>query len=59
VLPKLKSFLFLDGYESVVYEAAAKIATMIIAEEGGNEAKEWVILFIGGIGNIFFIQVIS
>lgn len=51
MLPKLKSFLFLDGYESVVYEAAAKIATMIIAEEGGNEAKEWVILFIGGIGN--------
>ena len=53
-MPKLKSFLFLDGYESVVYEAAAKIATMIIAEEGGNEAKEWVILFIGGIGIKFF-----
>ncbi|CAD8123762.1 unnamed protein product [Paramecium sonneborni] len=51
VVPKLKQFLFLDGYDRVVYEAAAKIATMIIAEEGGNEAKEWVILFLGGIGN--------
>lgn len=46
----MRSFLFLDGYEPVVYEAAAKIATMIIAEEGGKEANEWVILFIGGIG---------
>lgn len=35
----------------MVYEAAAKIVTMIIADEGGNDAKEWVILFIGGIGN--------
>ncbi|CAD8207074.1 unnamed protein product [Paramecium octaurelia] len=51
VLPKLKQFLFLDGYDPMAYEAAAKIATMIIAEEGGNDAKEWVILFLGGIGN--------
>ncbi|CAD8111966.1 unnamed protein product [Paramecium primaurelia] len=51
VLPKLKQFLFLDGYDPMAYEAAAKIATMIIAEEGGNDANEWVILFLGGIGN--------
>ncbi|CAK91061.1 unnamed protein product (macronuclear) [Paramecium tetraurelia] len=51
VLPKLKQFLFLEGYDPMAYEAAAKIATMIIAEEGGNDAKEWVILFLGGIGN--------
>ena len=50
MLPKLKQFLFLEGYDKVVSEAAAKIATMIIAEEGGAEAKEWVILFIAGIG---------
>jgi len=49
LVPKLKSFLFIDGYENVVYEAAAKIATMIIAEEGGTEARDWVILFIGGV----------
>ncbi|CAD8194181.1 unnamed protein product [Paramecium octaurelia] len=51
ILPKLKQFLFLEGYDPMAYEAAAKIATMIIAEEGGNDAKEWVILFLGGIGN--------
>ncbi|CAD8120222.1 unnamed protein product [Paramecium sonneborni] len=51
VLPKLKQFLFLDGYDPMVYEAAAKIITMIIAEEGGNDAKEWVTQFLAGIDN--------
>jgi len=44
----LKSFLFIDGYESCVYEAAAKIVTMIIAEEG-QESKDWVVLLVGGL----------
>lgn len=38
----------------MVYESAAKIATMIIAEGDTTEtkeaAKEWVVLFIGGVG---------
>lgn len=49
IVPKLKSFLFLEGYESSVYEAAAKIITMIIAEEP-KEGKEWIVLLVGGIG---------
>lgn len=49
LVPKLKSLLFLDGYDPCVYEAAAKVASMIIAEEG-KEGKEWVILLVGGIG---------
>ena len=49
IVDKLKSLLFLDGYEPVVYEAAAKIATMVLAEEGKDEAKEWVILIVGGL----------
>jgi V-type H+-transporting ATPase subunit H len=34
VVPKLKAIMFIDGYETCVYEACAKIATMVIAEEG-------------------------
>lgn len=33
-----------------MYEAAAKIVTMIIAEEG-SEAKDWVVLLVGGVGS--------
>ena len=32
-----------------MYEAAAKIATMVLAEEGKDEAKEWVVLIVGGL----------
>jgi V-type H+-transporting ATPase subunit H len=49
LVPKLKSFLFIDGYEPCVYEAAAKIVTMVIAEEG-HEGKDWVVLLVGGVG---------
>ena len=48
-MAKLRSFLFIDGYESCVYESAAKIATMIIAEEG-KEGMDWVVLLVGGVG---------
>lgn len=43
--------LFIDGYEPCVYEAAAKVYTMIIAEEGSDkDRKEWVVLLVGGAG---------
>jgi len=37
-----------DGYEPCAYEAAAKIHTMIIAEEP-EYAKEWVTLLVGAV----------
>lgn len=41
VIDKLKKFIQLDGYESCVYEASTKIATMYIAEEN-IVGREWV-----------------
>ncbi len=38
--------MFVDGYEQCAYEAAAKIYTMVIAENPEN-AKEWVVLLVG------------
>lgn len=42
--------LFVDGYEQCAYEAAAKIYTMVMAEDP-EHAKEWVVLLVGAMNS--------